>query len=419
MKRTSLVATTRHAALRRERNGGCNVRLFAGAAQSLQLDVEAALEELQPARQRLVGVLLLAVDDRAADVALHRAGDGDEAADVFRGEPRAIDGRDAALLAFEIRAAHETRRVHVARLGLAQQRESRRRGAIAVLAHEQVDADDRLDARPKRRLVELHHREQVVLIGDADGEACPWLRPRRRDRRRARRCRRASIRCAAGGGRRTRSCRHASVVVEAELVHELDGVEQVRDRLERTPMLRARLVTLQRGEVHGRRVTLVRAELEAGIAGVELHHQRIPRGFREDRGGADGRVRIVAADDGLDGAAQSRGRARAAVGCRRPGCASGTRRSPIRRAAHRQEGGLEDVDGVDFVAVGPADGPGHGALANLGGEDVAFFGRELLGVRQTLGSGDWGRGSRPPPPPGRRAGRGRPHRRQRRAHGSS
>ncbi len=27
----------------------------------------------------------------------------------------------------------------------------------------------RLDARTQRRLVELHHREQVVLIGDGDG----------------------------------------------------------------------------------------------------------------------------------------------------------------------------------------------------------------------------------------------------------
>ena len=81
-----------------------------------------------------------------------------------RVEPAPIDHRRAALLAFEIGAAHEPRDVSVARVGLAQQREARRLRALARLAHQQVDADERLHARAERRAIELHHREQVVLV---------------------------------------------------------------------------------------------------------------------------------------------------------------------------------------------------------------------------------------------------------------
>ncbi len=50
------------------------------------------------------------------------------------------------------------------------------------------------------------------------------------------------------------------------------------------------------------------------------------------------------------------------------------------RPAHGQHRGLEDVDVVDLVAIGPADGPGDGALADFRSEDVALFGSELLRV---------------------------------------
>ena len=46
-----------------------------------------------------------------------------------------------------------------------------------MLEHAQVDADDRLHARGLRGLEELHHREQIALVGERDGGHL-----RRRDR---------------------------------------------------------------------------------------------------------------------------------------------------------------------------------------------------------------------------------------------
>jgi len=53
-------------------------------------------------------------------------------------------------------------------LRLAQEREARRRLPLARLHHQQVDADQRLDTGLERLAVELHHGEQVVLVGHRD-----------------------------------------------------------------------------------------------------------------------------------------------------------------------------------------------------------------------------------------------------------
>ena len=63
----------RHAALRRQRHGGGDVGLLARPAEALQLDVEAIAEQLEPAIERLLGLALAAVAERAADVAFHAA----------------------------------------------------------------------------------------------------------------------------------------------------------------------------------------------------------------------------------------------------------------------------------------------------------------------------------------------------------
>ena len=90
----------------------------------------------------------------------------------------AFEHRHAAPLPLEIRAGHELGEMPVADEILTEKREARRRRAFAALAHPHIDADQGLDARRQRLLVELDHREQVALIGERNRG-----HPRGRDRR--------------------------------------------------------------------------------------------------------------------------------------------------------------------------------------------------------------------------------------------
>ncbi len=299
----------RHAALRRERHGGSNVGLFTRAADSLQLDVITIAKQLEPVIERAFGVLLLAVHERTAHVAFHRARQRDGAGDVLLVEPGPLDHRNAAALAFEIGAAHEASDVAVSQRGLAQQRDSRRLRAIARLMDQQVDADDRLHARAQRRLVELHHREQVVLIGDGDGRHA--LRRGGRDEivhaHHAVDQRVLGVQAEMDEGHSHCQESHRNGLTArrgAELMQEFDRVQQLGDRRERAAVLSARLLRFERGEMLRRAVTLVLAEREAGIARIELHHQRVARRLRENRCGADRGMRSIAADDRFSGAAE-------------------------------------------------------------------------------------------------------------------
>ena len=79
-----------------------------------------------------------------------------------------LDHRNAAVLSFKIGTTQEPGDIAIAALGLAQQSQSRRRRALARLAHQEVDAHDRLDAALDRRTVEFHHAEEIALIGQRD-----------------------------------------------------------------------------------------------------------------------------------------------------------------------------------------------------------------------------------------------------------
>ena len=70
---------------------------------------------------------------------------------------------------FEVRARHQPREVLVAALVLAQQHEPARLDALAFVAQQRVDTDQRLDAARQRGAIELDEREQVPLIGQRDG----------------------------------------------------------------------------------------------------------------------------------------------------------------------------------------------------------------------------------------------------------
>ena len=87
-------------------------------------------------------------------------------------QPAAFQHRRAALLPLEKRAGHELRQMPVAHEILAEEHDARGRRALARLANPGVDADQRLDARGQRFLVELHHRKQIALIGERRRPAC-------------------------------------------------------------------------------------------------------------------------------------------------------------------------------------------------------------------------------------------------------
>src|SRR5207253_6421182 len=147
-----------------ERHRAGDVGLLEGLAEALQLEMEAPGEERLPRIERALGVALARGNERPTDVALGGAGEADEALEGVRREPAALDARRAALLSFEVGAAHEAREIPVTGRRLTQQRHSRRRlPRLARLRDLQVDSDDRLETGLERRAIEFHHREEIPL----------------------------------------------------------------------------------------------------------------------------------------------------------------------------------------------------------------------------------------------------------------
>src|SRR4051794_5349037 len=151
-------------------------------------------------------------------------------------------------------------------------------------------------------------------------------------------------------------------------------------------------------------VSLVVGELEAGITHVQLLHHGIAAGFRENRGGADGAQPGVAFDDRFDCAAEFQildARQLVAINLD----VGWAHRQAQQRTAHGQERRAQDVETVDFVAVGPGNGPRQRAFANDGREALALFGAQHLGIAETVnpavgiqdhGGSDDRTGKRPP-----------------------
>jgi len=116
-------------------------------------------------------------------------------------------------------------------------------------------------------------------------------------------------------------------------------------------MQRRGLSASQRFEVSGCAVTFVSCQVEAWVACVQLLHHRIAAGLGEDGCGTDGGDGCVAFDDGFDCAAQ--------VEVINTGQlisvdldVRGTNWQTQQRPAHRQERRAQDVETVDFVAIG-------------------------------------------------------------------
>ena len=169
-KRTSLVATTGTPRLAASVTAPAMYGSSTGAAQALQLEV-VALGETAPAtprarvRRRARGPWISArpTSPSAAPESAIRP------ARFSHVQPAALDARRAALLALEIGAADEAGEVAVAARRLAQQREAGGRLAFALPRTSRSTPTSGFTPALECLAIELHHREEVVLVGHRHG----------------------------------------------------------------------------------------------------------------------------------------------------------------------------------------------------------------------------------------------------------
>ena len=156
-----------HTVFDRESERTPDVALLARLTDALQLEVVAIAEHRKPALEQITRFLIAPAEDGTADIALACRRQRDQSRGVLRRQPAAIDGRTTLLLTFQIGATDEPRQILVTDRVLAQQHQARRVDTLTVLANQQIDTDDRLHACGQGGLVELHHREQIALIGES------------------------------------------------------------------------------------------------------------------------------------------------------------------------------------------------------------------------------------------------------------
>ena len=126
-----------------------------------------------------------------------------------------------------------------------------------------------------------------------------------------------------------------------------------------------------------RGVSLVAVPAITGVLGVEAKHVVVAIGLGENGSGGNREIGGIAFDHGGVGNARIGAEAVAVdeqvLGAEGEGCNG---------AVHGQEGGVEDVDAVDFFGRDHAHGPGQGFALDDGAEGVALAFGELLRVVQ-------------------------------------
>ncbi len=127
-------------------------------------------------------------------------------------------------------------------------------------------------------------------------------------------------------------------------------------------------------------VALVTCESVLRIYRIHLIHILISRVLRQDRRGADRRLRGIPADD--------RARAQGQPKALEPRQTVAVDEQPLRaqahgqhRAAHREKGGVQDVERVDFGRVRPADAEAKSAPAYRRAQARPGLGTQHLRIR--------------------------------------
>ncbi len=157
----------RQAAVPGKGDGGLEVRFVVGAAAAGDLEIAAVGKMTLPPSRGFARAIELAAEQGHADAAM-TPGQGDQAAAGLL-QPLPPQLRPAAPLALVVGARDEAGQIAIAGLVLHQQGDALRALAFRPFLQPDVGADHRLDAGGFGELVELDHREQVVLIGDGQG----------------------------------------------------------------------------------------------------------------------------------------------------------------------------------------------------------------------------------------------------------
>ena len=116
-----------------------------------------------------------------------------------------------------------------------------------------------------------------------------------------------------------------------------------------------------------RRIALVLGEAIAWMDGVELAHQAVARGLGEDRGGADGCLTCVTADDRTCWTGQGLGQAVAVDQGE-----GGRNRQRDQCTGHADQGCAEDIEAFDFIDIHGDHRPRQRACADARGEILAL-----------------------------------------------
>ena len=143
--------------------------LVVGPAGALQLQVEAVRKDRSQRQRHLAGALLVALHQGLSDRPGLGSGQRDQA---FAELAQPFDLAHGLRLHDILRpgARQQLAQIEVALPALHQHHHSRQRsGVLGQALHENLGADDRLDAGRAGFLVELDRAEQVVQVGDGQG----------------------------------------------------------------------------------------------------------------------------------------------------------------------------------------------------------------------------------------------------------
>ncbi len=154
----------RQGQLARERDGSGDQRVVVGMTGTLHLEVIALRKPRRPFAGRARRGRGIALQQRVADVAVARAGKRDQAVGPF-GEPFAPQLGMPAVLVGAVGARQPRAEFQVAVAGGRQKDGAKRTIALRVVRDPHVAADDGLQARAARRLVELDEAERVGQVG--------------------------------------------------------------------------------------------------------------------------------------------------------------------------------------------------------------------------------------------------------------
>ena len=163
----------RHLRMARQGHRRLHPFLVAWPLAAADLQIQAAIEDLAQCRQRRLDL----IGGGGAEHAAVAPGKGDQPMAVL-GQPLPLDQRLSARLALGVGQRDQLGQVAVARIVLDQQGEPLGRLARRALLQPHIGADDGLDAGRLGGLVELHHREQVVQVGDRGGGKLQLRGPR-------------------------------------------------------------------------------------------------------------------------------------------------------------------------------------------------------------------------------------------------